>query len=64
MNLFCITVPRPGPRLRAVIIIVVYLIVARLAPADMMPMAAGSLLGLLATGPTGHRRADVALEAE
>jgi hypothetical protein len=29
-----------------------------------MPMAAGSLLGLLATGPVRQRRADVALEAE
>jgi len=49
MQNFCISLPRPGPRLRAVIVIIIYVMVSRFAPGDTAPMAAGSILALAAT---------------
>jgi hypothetical protein len=52
MPVFCISLPWPGPRLRAVIVIVIYLAAFRFAPGDTMPLALGSILGgLLAIEP-------------
>jgi hypothetical protein len=45
MPIFCISVPRPGPRLRAVIVIIIYLAAFRLAPGDSVPLALGGALG-------------------
>jgi len=45
MPVFCISVPRPGPRLRAVIVIIIYLAAFRLAPGDSVPLALGGALG-------------------
>lgn len=56
MQLSC-TLPRPGPRLRAVIVIIIYLAISRLAPGEIAPMAAGSILALLAAAP-GRGRED------
>jgi hypothetical protein len=50
MQLLC-TLPRPGPRFRVVIVIVIYVIISRLAPGDTVPIAAGGILGLLAAAP-------------
>lgn len=47
----------PGYRVRAVIIIVIYLTAFHLAPHDWVPLAVGSVLsGLLAAEPAGSRR--------
>jgi hypothetical protein len=44
--------PQPGPRVRAVIIVVIYLGTLRIAPHESIPLALGSVLGgLLAAGP-------------
>jgi len=52
MPIYCISLPRPGPRLRAVIVIVIYLVAFRLAPGDSVPLALGGALGgLLALEP-------------
>jgi hypothetical protein len=52
VRIFCVSLPRPGPRLRAVIIIVIYLGAFRLAPNDSVPLALGGFLGsLLAAQP-------------
>ena len=48
---FCINLPRPGPRLRAVIIILIYLAVSRFAAGDAIPLAAGAIMALLGLGP-------------
>lgn len=45
MPIFCISVPRPGPRLRAVIVIIIYLAAFWLAPSDSVPLALGGALG-------------------
>jgi hypothetical protein len=45
MPIFCISLPRPGPRLRAVIVIAIYLAAFRLAPGDSVPLALGGALG-------------------
>jgi hypothetical protein len=45
MPIFCISIPRPGPRLRAVIVIIIYLAAVRLAPGDSVPLALGAALG-------------------
>lgn len=49
MRIFWVPLPRPGPRLRAVIIIVIYLGAFRLAPNDSVPLALGGFLGGLLT---------------
>jgi hypothetical protein len=46
MEILCIPLPRPGPRLRAVIVIVIYLATFRLAPGNTVPLAAGGALGV------------------
>jgi len=52
MPLLCISLPRTGPRLRAVIVIVIYLAAFRFAPGDSVPLALGGALGgLLAMEP-------------
>jgi hypothetical protein len=52
MRAFCVSLPRPGPRLRAVIVIVIYLGAFRMAPNDSVPLALGGFLGsLLAVQP-------------
>jgi hypothetical protein len=57
MPTFCISLPRLGPRLRAVIVIVIYLAAFRLAPGDSVPLAVGSVLaGLLAIEPAPPER--------
>jgi len=45
MPIFCISLPRPGPRLRAVIVIVIYLAAFQVAPGDSIPLALGGALG-------------------
>jgi hypothetical protein len=45
MPIFCISLPRPGPRLRAVIVIVIYLVAFRIAPGDSIPLSLGGILG-------------------
>jgi len=45
MPVLCIPLPRPGPRLRAVIVIVIYLTTCRVAPGDTVPLALGAALG-------------------
>jgi hypothetical protein len=45
MSVLCISLPRPGPRFRAVIVIVIYLTAFRYAPGQSLPLALGSLLG-------------------
>jgi hypothetical protein len=58
MPVLCIALPRPGPRLRAVVVIVIYLAAFRLAPGDTVPLALGGLLGgLLAIEPARPRLA-------
>jgi hypothetical protein len=53
-----VTWRRPVYRVRAVIIIVIYLGAYRLAPHDAVPLAAGSVLGaLLAAEPARERPA-------
>jgi hypothetical protein len=47
MPVLCISLPRPGPRFRAVIVIVIYLAAFRFAPGQSMPLALGGLLGSL-----------------
>jgi hypothetical protein len=52
MPIFCVSVPRPGPRLRPVIVIIIYLAAFRLAPGDSVPLALGGALGgMLALEP-------------
>jgi hypothetical protein len=52
MRILCITQPRLGPRLRAVIVIVIYLAAFRLAPSASVQLALGGVLGgLLAIEP-------------
>lgn len=63
MPVLCISLPRPGPRLRAAIVIVIYLAAARVAPADMVPLALGGALGgFLAAEPA--RPQTMAVSAE
>jgi hypothetical protein len=62
MPVLCISLPRhlprPGPRLRAVIVIVIYLAAVRLAPDASVPLAlGGGLGGLLAIEPAQPLRA-------
>jgi len=58
MPVLCIPLPRPGPRLRTVIVIVIYLAAARVAPADTVPLALGGALGgFLAAEPARPRTA-------
>jgi hypothetical protein len=64
MRLFCLIVPRLGPRLRVVIVVLIYLLVSRLAPGDAVPMTAGAILGLFAVGPAASRQAGVVLEGQ
>lgn len=47
MTVLCICLPRPRPRLCIVIVILIYLATARLAPDQIMALAA-ALAGLLA----------------
>jgi hypothetical protein len=49
--MLCISLPRPGPRLRAVIVIVIYVLASRLVPGDLAPMAAGSIVILAVAWP-------------
>jgi hypothetical protein len=57
MPVLCISLPRPGPRLRAVIVIVIYLAAFRLVPSDTAPLALGGVLGgLLAIEPARPAR--------
>lgn len=59
MPVLCFSLPRPGPQLRAVIVIVIYLAAFRLVPGDAMPLAVGSVLGgLVAIEPARPLRAD------
>lgn len=52
MPVLCISLPRPGPRVRAVIVIVIYLAAFRYAPSQSVPLALGGVLGgLLAIDP-------------
>jgi hypothetical protein len=52
MSVLCISLSRPGPRLRAVIVIVIYLTTFRYAPGQSVPLALGGVLGsLLAIEP-------------
>jgi hypothetical protein len=52
MPIFCISLPRPGPRLRPVIVIIIYLAAFKFAPGDSLPLALGGALGgLLAVEP-------------
>jgi hypothetical protein len=63
MPVLCISLPRPGPRLRAVIVIVIYLAAVKIAPADTLPLAAGGALGgFLAIEPARPRAAAVSAE--
>lgn len=48
MNLLCIPLPRQEPRLRAVVVIVIYLAAFRLVPADGLPLTLAAVLGGLA----------------
>jgi hypothetical protein len=57
MPSYCISLPRPGPRLRPVIVIIIYLAAFKLAPGDSVPLALGGALGgLLALGPAWATR--------
>jgi hypothetical protein len=47
VRIFFASLLRPAPRLRAVIVIVIYLGAFRLAPNDSVPLALGGLLGSL-----------------
>jgi hypothetical protein len=59
MPIFCISIPRPGPRLRVVIVIIIYLAAFRFAPDDSVPLAFGGALGgLLALEPAWAFRAE------
>jgi hypothetical protein len=52
MPSYCISLPRPGPRMRAVIVIIIYLAAFKIAPGDSVPLALGGALGgLLALEP-------------
>jgi len=51
MPTFCISLPRPGSRPRAVIVIVIYLAAFRLAPGDSLPLVGIVLAGLFAIEP-------------
>lgn len=64
MRLFCLIQPRLGPRLRVVIVILIYLVVSRLAPGDAVPMTAGAILSLLAMRPAASSQANVMLEGQ
>lgn len=64
MRLFCLIVPRLGPRLRVVIVVLIYLLISRLAPGDAVPMTVGAILGLFAIGPAASRQASVMLEGQ
>jgi hypothetical protein len=58
MPTLCISVPRPAPRLRAVIVIIIYLAAFRLAPGDSVPLALGGALGgMLAIEPAWTQQA-------
>jgi hypothetical protein len=58
MPVFCISVPRSGPRLRAVIVIIIYLAAFRVAPGDGVPLALGGALGgMLALEPAWIQQA-------
>jgi hypothetical protein len=63
MRIFCISVPWPGPRLRPVIVIIIYLAAFRLAPGDSVPLALGGALGgMLAFEPARFQQAAAAHE--
>lgn len=52
MPTYCLSLPRPAPRLRPVIVIIIYLAAFKFAPGDSVPLALGGVLGgLLALEP-------------
>jgi hypothetical protein len=63
MSVLCIPIPRPDMRIRAVIVIVIYLAAFRIAPGASVPLALGGVLGcLLAVEPARPRRSRGARE--
>jgi hypothetical protein len=53
MEIRCIAHPRPGPWVRAVIIIVIYLVISGLEPGAATPLTGGAMLGVLLASGSG-----------
>jgi hypothetical protein len=47
MSVFCIVWQKPGPWLRLLVTIVIYLVAVRFAPGEATPLALGATLGNL-----------------
>ena len=53
MKILCIAHPRPGPWVRGVTIIVIYLVISGLDPGAATPLTGGALLGILLASGSG-----------